>query len=187
MRYKKAWGPIVLLGLPGTLAAQGYATDRGSFILGGAASYTSQGGDLYENSDGDRVNTLTVNPYLLYFVSPGLGIGGEVALSRASQGDEDATTVGVGPTIAYYFGDAASRVRPFLQAGASYVSLSSDFFDASGWGVGGGGGIAFMLSEAVALTLEGVYEIQNISVDEFDEDVDGNEFRFQAGIAAFLF
>ena len=117
----------------------------------------------------------------------GFGIGGEVILSRTKQGDDDATSVGVGPTLAYYFGDAGSNIRPFVQAGASYVSLSGDFLDASGWGIGGGGGLAFMLSETVALTLEGVYEIQNISVDEFDEDVDGDEFRIEAGIAAFLF
>ena len=187
MRYMTMSGLILFLCLPAILSAQDYATDRGSFILGGSASFTSQGGDLYENLDGDRVTTLTVNPYLLYFISPGFGIGGEVILSRTTQGDDDATSVGVGPTLAYYFGDAESTIRPFVQAGASYVSLSGDFLDASGWGIGGGGGLAFMLSETVALTLEGVYEIQNISVDEFDEDVDGDEFRLEAGIAAFLF
>lgn len=187
MRYITSCSLLLLLSLPLTLSAQSYATDQGSFILGGSASYSSQGGDLYENFDGDRVNTLTLNPYLLYFVSPGLGIGGELVLSRASQGDDDLTTVGVGPTVAYFFGDAAATVRPFVEAHASYVSVSFGENDANGWGIGGGGGAAFMLSPTVALTLQGVYEVQSLSADGLDEDVDGNEFRLEAGIAAFLF
>jgi hypothetical protein len=186
MRYMTMWGLIALVALPAAVSAQGYATDQGSYVLGGTASFTSQGGDLHENLDGDRLNTLSLNPYVLYFITPGLGIGGELGVARATQGDDDLTTIGVGPTIAYYFGDAASQVRPFIEAHAGYESLSSDFFDASGWMVGGGGGAAIMLTPTVALTLSGVYEIQNVSVDG-GGDVDGDEFRFEAGVAAFIF
>lgn len=185
MRHVAMLGLAVLVSFPLTLAAQEYATDRGSFILGGSASFVSQGGDLYENLDGDRLNTLTLNPYLLYFITPGLGIGGELALSRASQGDSDATVLGVGPTVAYYFGGPEASVRPFVEAHAAYLSLDSDFGDATGWGAGAGAGAAFMLTRAVALTVGAVFEVHNLSIDDFDED--GNEFRIEAGIAAFLF
>ena len=107
-------------------------------------------------------------------------------MSRVTQGDGDLTTIGIGPAIAYYFGDAASQVRPFIEAHGGYQSISSDFFDASGWMVGAGGGAAVMLSPTVALTLSGVYEIQNVSVEDLD-DVDGDEFRLEAGVAAFIF
>jgi hypothetical protein len=186
MRHMTMVCVVLLLSMPIALSGQDYATDRGSFILGGAASFSSQGGDLYENADGDRLTTLTVNPYLLYFLSPGFGVGGELAVSRATQGEGDITSLGVGPAVAYFFGDAAATVRPFVEAHASYVSISSDFVDASGWGVGGGAGAAFMLSPTVALTLGGVYEIQNVSVEDL-EDQDGDEFRVEAGIAAFIF
>lgn len=186
MRYVMTWGLVGLLALPVGVSAQDYATDQGSFVLGGTASFSSQGGDLHEDADGDRLNTLSLNPYVLYFITPGLGIGGELGVARATQGDDDATTIGVGPTVAYYFGEAASTVRPFVEVHAGYQSISSDFFDASGWMVGGGGGAAVMLSPTVALTLSGVYEIQNVSVENFD-DVDGDEFRLEAGVAAFIF
>nr|NIP78065.1 hypothetical protein [Gemmatimonadota bacterium]NIQ52439.1 hypothetical protein [Gemmatimonadota bacterium]NIU72572.1 hypothetical protein [Gammaproteobacteria bacterium]NIX42983.1 hypothetical protein [Gemmatimonadota bacterium]NIY07162.1 hypothetical protein [Gemmatimonadota bacterium] len=105
---------------------------------------------------------------------------------RVTQGEGDLTTLGVGPTIAYYFGDAVSTVRPFVEAHFGYQSISTDFFDASGWAFGGGAGAAVMLSPTVALTFGGVYEIQNVSVEDF-EDQDGDEFRLEAGIAAFVF
>lgn len=187
MRYVMTRSLILLLALPTVVAAQDYATDRGSFILGGTASFQSQGGDLYENTQGDRVNTLSLNPYMLYFISPGFGIGGELAVARATQGEDDVTAIGFGPAVAYYFGSSDATVRPFLEAHGGYQSVSTDVFDASGWFFGGGGGAAFMLSPSVALTLGGVYEIQNVSVDNFDGTVDGDEFRVEAGIAAFVF
>ncbi len=180
---------LVLSCAPSAVAAQSYATDQGSVILGGSGSWMSRGGDANENMGGDRVNTLTLNPYVLYFMSPGLGIGGDLVLSRTAQGDSHATTVGVGPTVAYYFGGPDASTRPFVEGNASYRSSTADFGGgsdtATGYGFGAGVGAAFMLSPTVALTVEGVYQWERLSFN--DVDIDGNGIGIQLGIAAFLF
>lgn len=167
--------------------AQEYAIDQGSFILDGTVSFSSDGGDLYENLEGDRSNTVLLNPSALYFVAPGVAIGGELLVEYASQGEFSATAIGVGPEIAYFFGEADSSVYPFLAASVSYVSLSSDFFDASGIGFGLNAGAAFMLTRSVAISGSVGYDLQNLSVDQADETFSGNTFRLQLGVAAFLF
>jgi len=178
---------FALVALPATASAQEYPVDRGSMVLGGSVSWTSSGGDLYENSDGDRLNSLLLNPEVMYFVMPGLAIGGELYVERASQGDFDATTIAVGPQISYYFGGPTSSVYPFLSAMVGYADMSSDAFDASGLAFGFTGGAAFMLSRSVALTAGATYQLQNLSVDQLDESVDSNAFALQLGVQAFLY
>ena len=180
-------GLCALLVLVSPAAAQDYAVDQGAFVLGGTVSFSSDGGDLYENAEGDRVNTALLNPGILYFISPGLAIGGELYVENVSQGDFSVTTIGIGPEIAYYFGDAESTVYPFVEAGISYASVSSDFIDASGIGFGLGAGAAFMLTRSVAITAGGAYEISNLSVDQLDDTQSGNTIRLELGVAAFLF
>lgn len=177
----------LVLALATTASAQDYAVDQGSLVLGGTVSFTSEGGDLNENADGDRANSLLLNPSVLYFVTPGLGIGGDLYVEYASQGDFSATAIGVGPEVAYFFGGPDSSVYPFVAGTISYVSLSSDFFDASGIGFGLSAGAAFMLTQSVALTAQADYEISNVTFEQTDNTESGNTFRLAMGIAAFLF
>ena len=178
---------FAVLAIASSASAQGYAIDQGALVLDGTVSYSSDGGDLYEDADGNRVNTALVNPSVLYFVAPGLAIGGELYVENASQGDFSLTTIGVGPEITYFFGGPESTVYPYVSAGLAYASLSSDFFDASGIGFGFGAGAAFMLTNSVAITAGGSYDILNLSVDQVDETESGNTFRLEIGVAAFLF
>lgn len=177
----------LVLGLASPALGQDYATDKGAWILGGSVSYASDGGELYENAEGDRLNTALVNPRALYFVSPGLAIGGQVVVQHTSQGDASFTTLGLGPEVAYYFGGPESTVYPFVAGNVAYATISSDGFDASGFGFGFGAGAAFMLSRSVALTAGGEYTIDNLSVDQVDESFTGNSFRLELGVSAFLF
>lgn len=179
-------GLALFLGLASPALAQDYAIDQGSVVLGGTVSFSSQGGDLYEGFDGDRLNTLLLNPSALFFVSPGLAVGGDVYVQRVSQGDASLTTLGIGPEVRYYFGDAASTTYPFIGASIDYASLSSDDGDdATGFGYGAAAGLAFMLSPTVALTAEVDYSRSNLSFDSID--IDGNEIRLELGISAFLY
>lgn len=167
--------------------AQTYAIDRGSVVLDGTVSYTSQGGDLYESGGGDRVNTALLNPSVMYFISPGLAVGGDLYVERISVSDASVTTLGIGPAVSYYFGEPESTAYPFLSASVLYTTLNSEFADATGFGIAFGGGAAFMLSRAVALVGEAEYILESLSVDGFDDSADGNTFRLGLGIAAFLF
>ncbi len=178
---------LLVLAIAVPAAGQEYAIDKGSVLLDGTASITSQGGELYENAAGDRGNAILLNPSVLYFVAPGLAVGGDLYVENASQGDISVTTIGVGPTIAYFFGDSDSSVYPFLGATVNYTSLSADGFDASGFGFGLAGGADFMLTESVAITAQLDYSIENLSVDQADEAFTGNTLRVMLGVAAFLF
>lgn len=185
--FKRALAVLAFVAIAAPLSAQDYAIDQGALVLDGTISYSSDGGELFENAEGDRANTALLNPSVLYFVSPGLAIGGELYVENASQGDFSVTTIGVGPELTYFFGGPESTVYPFLSAGLSYASLSSDFFDASGIGFGFGAGAAFMLTTSVAITGGGAYQISNLSVDQTDATLSGNTFRLELGVAAFLF
>ena len=178
---------FAVLAVASSASAQDFAIDQGSLVLDGTISYSSDGGDLYENADGDRVSTALLNPSVLYFVVPGLAIGGELYVESASQGDFSLTTIGVGPEVTYFFGGPESTVFPYVGVNLAYASLSSDAFDASGIGFGFGAGAAFMLSNSVAITAGGSYEITNLSIDQVDDTQSGNTFRLELGIAAFLF
>lgn len=178
---------IVALATPSDLLAQDFAIDRGSVVIGGTVSYTSQGGELFENTDGDRLNSLLLNPFALFFVTRGLGIGGDFFVQKASQGDQSVTTLGIGPSVAYFFGGPENTAFPFVSGGLEYANLSSTGFDASGFGFNFGAGVAFMVSRGVAVTTQASYEVLNLSVDQLDESFSGNGFGLRAGISAFLF
>lgn len=184
-RYLVAFTLSLLI--PSAAAAQDYAIDRGSMVLGGSVSWSSSGGELYENADGDRVNSLLLNPQVMYFVTPGFALGGDLLVERVSQGEFDATTIAVGPAASYFFGGPESSIYPFVGATVGYASTSSSGADASGIAFGGAAGAAFMLSRSVALTGAATYRVQNLSVDQVDESFTGNAFALQIGVEAFLF
>ncbi len=180
----------VTLFLTGETFAQDYAIDKGSFILGGSANFTSQGGDLYE-ADDERLTSIGLNPLLLYFVLPGFGIGGDLLINRVSQGDFSQTSLAVGPTIAYFFGNSESKVFPFVSASPLFSSTSVDVGDedisGSGFGFSGEAGAAFMLARNVAITGGVFYLYEKIDIDEFDESLNGNTVGVALGITAFIY
>lgn len=161
MKSYLKWLVLAVMFIPVPLAAQDYAIDRGAVILGGSVSWSTSGGDLYENSEGDRYNSLLLNPRLLYFVTPGLAVGGDVYVESASRGDFDVTTIAAGPAVAYFFGGAESTVYPFVSGMIGYGKTSTSGLDGSGLVFGAGAGAAFMLSESVALTAGGTYRIED--------------------------
>ena len=198
---KKLWfiPMLLLLVLPEATQAQTYAVDQGSWIVGGNASLTSQGGD-----DADRTTSVLLNPSAQFFVLPGLAVGGTLSLSYTSDDLFSITSLGIGSAVSYYFGRGERTVYPFVSASVSIsdVSLKSDgdagsstidltttgtTFDLSG-------GVALMVAKNVGLTGEIFYLQQNIreTGDEGSETLFGNGldidmFGLRLGIAAFVF
>ena len=84
--------------------AQEYPVDKGSKMVLGGITFSSIGGDLYENSDGDRATYINVMPSFGYFVIPGLAIGADLLYDRTSQGDDTENTLGIGPKVIYAIG-----------------------------------------------------------------------------------
>lgn len=173
----------VLMLTASAAAAQSYPIDRGSMVLGGTASFTSSGGEAFENSSGDRSNVLLINPFGMYFVVPGLALGGQVLLRSYS--GSSSTTLGVGPSAAYYFGGPESRVYPYLSAAVAYEWVTSVDPDRNRLLVGGAAGVALMLSQAVAVLVEAGYDVETFSFGE--SSMNANHFRLEAGIGAFIF
>jgi hypothetical protein len=164
-------------------SAQGYPTDKGSILLDGAISFTSQG---FEDVD-ERATNINVNPSLGYFIMPGLAIGAEVLLDKTSFDELSSTSLGVGPFVAYFFGGPASRTYPFISAGVNYVSNSTEGVDTSGLGAEVAAGAAFMVARNAALTASAFAQFSSFSAVGSDESFGSNTFGVRGGVAVFIF
>lgn len=178
---------MILSFLAVPVAAQEGPIDPGSVVLGGSVGFTSSGGELYENAQGDRLNTLRLNPTALFFVASGLALGGDLFVQRQTQGDFDSTTLAVGPAVAYLFGDSESTVYPFISGTVGYASVTTSGMDGSGLAFGGSAGAAFMLTRSVAIRASGNYRLNNMSIDQLDESYSGDAVSLLIGVEAFVF
>lgn len=166
-----------------TVYAQSSAVDRGSINIGGDATFSSFGSSA--DTDDSRTTQLLFNPAVEYFIIPGLAVGGEVVLARASRDGSSSSTVGVGPRLSYYFGRGERTFYPYL---SGTVSLLRTSFDGNGdqesnssVGYRGSGGILFMLSQGVGITGEVFYQGRD------SDDFNTNAFGVSFGISAFVF
>ena len=180
----------------GSAFAQSFPTDKGSKIVAGEFAFSSAGGDLYENSDGDRLTTIELDPFISYFLTPGLALGGNFLLERMSQGDWSLTTWGIGPRLIYFIGGSQpistvkGKTYPFLDAAFLYIKntfkYDSDESSSLGTMIRFGGGILHMLSDSVGLFGEAVYSIDSIKPEDGDSE-SGNQFNIAAGFTFFLY
>lgn len=156
---------------------------KGSSLVSGTGSYTSQGGDLYEYH-GNRYNRLSLQGSVSTFVSTGFYIGGQFLLESISQGGS-VFGIGIGPKIGYVFGgglteEVKGSVLPYLGTSLMYKSASGGGASATGTSVSFSGGFIQFVSRSVALNFEGVYQIDSI------ESIRGNSFGIVAGFGIFL-
>jgi hypothetical protein len=181
-----------LLLAPGALA-QEYAIDKGSYLFGGTASFSSQGStievDGFGEQEADRLTEIVYNVSFAYFVVPGLAIGGDSQYRRRSEGDVTGTVTSVGPSLAYFFGTPTSKAYPFLTASAGLstvsVEIDGDSGSSNGLRFGFAGGLSYMIARNVALT--GALFYQNESFDDDGVSVTDEAFGFQGGVTAFIF
>jgi len=165
--------------------AQSPATAAGSQFLSGAASFTSQGGDLHDYTGNTRQNNWMLTPTYLYFIIEKLGIGGNLSYDRESQGSNSFTTWGIGPKASYFF-DSGQKTIPFAAFSANYASIGVDGETQ--------GGMAFVLSGGetirmgkLAIILEAGYRVERFKFDGAEEATSGNTFFLAVGFGAFLF
>lgn len=176
----------LLAALPAAAQAQSYATDRGSLLLGGSAGFSSSGGSVDGESAGDRNTFLNFSPSVQYFVLPGLAVGGNIIAQRASGGDNSVNTLGVGPSVSYYFGQSERSVYPFVSGSVRYLRNSGEDVDnVSNVGYGASTGAVFMLNRNVGLRTELYYNTNRFEVR--DIEVDSDQFGVSLGFTAFTF
>ena len=181
----------LLLILPALLVAQEYAVDKGSMLVGGEAYFASMGGDLYKDLDDNKMTVMTISPTLMYFIAPGLGIGADLEFTKTSQGDLSSTTMGIGPGIAYFFGDASSTMYPYLSAsyvlGSEKVKYDSDEVKVSTGNIVFRGGIMFMAAKTTGIGIAAFYSIDSAKGEGADEAIKGNVMGVGVTFASFIF
>ena len=100
---------LPLIFLCGSAFAQSFPTDKGSKMVSGSFSFSSMGGDLYEE-DGDRIMLIQFTPSVSYFTEPGFAFGGKLMLLRYSIGDHSLTAWSIGPQLLYFLGENKPKV-----------------------------------------------------------------------------
>ena len=168
---------LAALLVPMAAQAQSYPIDRGSFLLDGNASLTS-------NKFGDgRSLTATFSPSVQYFFTPGVAFGGRVGVFYRSfdgspfRSSSTSLDILLGPALHYYFGQPESRLYPFV--GGSTLFNVSEFDESFSFTVEGGG--AYLIARNVALTGAAFFTA-------VAEDLgDANSFGLRFGVSAFIY
>jgi long-subunit fatty acid transport protein len=131
-----------------------------------------------QNESSTRLTTINIQPRVGYFVTNNFVLGLDVAISRSSYNDDDSdyesNGISAGPFVRYYF--PGDKIMPFIEAYGSYgiitAKYESDYSDSKDknnlTSVGGGAGLAFILSKKVNLDLMAGYN----SFTRKDDDSD---------------
>jgi hypothetical protein len=129
---------------------------KGVSQVSGIVSYSHMAGDLYYRSGFAR-SQLEVNAGYSRFIFPWVAVGGKLAFTRVTP--NEAFIFGLGPVLAVHFGsrgEVKSRkgmLVPYLAVQA--LLLESNATGAmSGRQAGMGGGISYLITRSVALTME---------------------------------
>ncbi len=168
-----------------SVSAADSPVDAGSMVLSGTAFYQNQSGDLYENYRGDDLQTITVAPGFGYFVSPGVFLGGELAVVSISRGGSSLTNAYIVPQLGYYFNSATTgadvkgRAYPYAKAIVGIGTISNGDSETQTL-VGAKLGSVFMLSNTIAADVG--LQVQR----EFISDYSGTTIWIGVGITAFL-
>lgn len=159
-----------------------------TWILQGNIAFSSSSGDLYGD---DALTAISVAPTVHYTVIEKLALGGKLDVASRSQGDVSSTSLMIGPSIRYYFGkDTDSHmgnVNPYLGGAILLRSMSfddgnpnTDEESQSGSAIQLAGGLAFYLSNTVALTPELSFNMESL------EGESGTTIMLGVGLAGFL-
>ncbi|MFH0734898.1 MAG: hypothetical protein V1773_10760 [bacterium] len=173
---------ICLFVLSGLTYSQSYPTDKGSKVITGSFAFSVSGGDLYENSEGDKLFTLDLNTTAGFFISPGFSIGGKVQYNNTSQSGYSYTQIGIGPQIAHYFGSGERRSYPFINASVLFISRTSAV---TGYQIYFGGGVCVMAAKSIGISGELGYQVESLSHDSYSAT--GSRISLSIGIKAFFF
>lgn len=132
-------------------------TNKGTVLIDGQSSFDlsflNTEDEGYFQPQKTSSTTLSLSPSVGYFVSNNFVMGLSIQLRSTKIEDYTVSTIGAGPFARYYFG--SSNINPFIQGefgiSSSTAKLGTQSSKSSGFGYGIGGGVAFILTENVAL------------------------------------
>jgi outer membrane protein W len=173
--------------------AQGSPIGKGSWIISGGASASSQ----HNNGTDQSTTSLSLAPSALYFVRPGLALGGAVSLGYFDGSIGTTKSFGIGPSIRYYFGDAAAKTFPFVSATIAPAWLWTDPKNSStarstsqhSLEAEGTIGLTHLVATHVGITGEAFYQHQSFDTDIGTVHATQSSYAFgvRFGITAFVF
>jgi hypothetical protein len=131
------------------LSSEARPIDPGSVLLGGSISFGYS--ELGEGVAG--VTSLYITPRALYFVAPGLAVGGTLLLSRSWQGERRSYSYGVGPETAYYFDVGSRSTYPFIHLRSYYRFLDYSNSERHSLIIVIEPGLAFFVARNVSISL----------------------------------
>ncbi|WP_297100160.1 outer membrane beta-barrel protein [uncultured Draconibacterium sp.] len=191
MKLKPLLFAFALLVSTSSLFAQEFAVDKGATFISGVASFTSQGGELFEDYDGNNASTFNLSPSVNYFVGKNFFIGGGLEFAHEKQGDYKSNNIGLGPQIGYAFGNEKSTAFPYFDIGLRYYGMSVDYGSGNSEGSGTdiflGAGIVVPVKSHLGITFEAGYHMMDINEKESDTSYSGNIFAIGIGIVGLLF
>lgn len=148
--------------------AQGSPIGKGSWIISGSAGANSQ----HIQGNDQTVTTISLAPSALYFVSPGLAIGGSASVGYFNSSSNSSKSFGIGPSIRYYFGDQAAKTFPFVSATIAPTWTSTDPKNSSVSSTSGHNtlaegtvGVTHLLVPHVGITGEAYYDHLSFDAD----------------------
>lgn len=138
-------------------------TEKGKLFVSGNTSLSFSSTNATTEFDGEEVgedqkaSVFSVTPSIGYFVMDNLAIGVDFSFtsSKEEEGEFEDTlsSFAVMPTATYYF-EAGDKLKPYIGVGAGLISTSfgdDDINKSSGLAFRGRGGLAYFLSDMIAL------------------------------------
>jgi hypothetical protein len=165
--------------------SKGFAVDKGAYWYTGLASFSSQSGNLSEDANSNSMISIIISQGLEYFIIPNFYIGGNLAFSSQSQGNNEITSVGVGPSIGFAIGSASSINFPYFRLSYLYQSATLNKTEATGSDLNVGIGITIQSGDHLGFMLEGSYH--TVTMKAPNDIRDGNILSIGIGITGLFY
>lgn len=123
--------------------------DAGRIEIGGSAGIST-------STDKNGGSSFSLFPFAMFYVAPGLALGGSAGFSTYGANHYSGTTIGIGPRVAYYFDIGNPTLYPFVAGGVSFTHSSTHIDGLSPtndntFSIPLEGGVRFFLNNFVAL------------------------------------
>ncbi len=192
MKHIKILAIGILTILSAAASAQEFATDKSAVIISGSGSFMSQGGDLFEDTEGNKLTNFSFDTGINYFLEKNLFLSANFGFSTQAQGDQSYHGVGLGPGIGYVFSNAASKVLPYVEVGFLYQSMNYDFGSGdntqfTGSDIYYGFGLIVPIKDHLGLIIGSSYHMMNLNNKDLDDSFFGSTFSVSIGFAGLLF
>jgi outer membrane protein len=162
-------------------------TEKGSWLLGGAASLGTSSSSVSSSSQ----TSIIIQPKVGYFLIDNLTLGASLPFSYGSSSGSSlsSTSFGIAPFLRYFF--LNGKVKPFLEVEGGYSSISVSGSNNSYYNTvfGAGGGLAIFLTKSAALDLSLNYRTYNYNTTtsgNYNISTTGNTFGLQVGFLVYL-